>query len=335
MNYFPRESFLVAALVLFLAACSTPESDCPPLTLLDIAAAEVADLPAEVVGAEVGPEVLPDTAEQLDVPEVMEEVLPDLPFEAEVTPECDDEIDCTVDSWFWGQGCLFKPDDSFCDDNNPCTADSCHLEAGCLYEFLDDPCEDDGDPCTVDACYEGECVHTGGNNGVACDDGQECTDGDYCHDGLCFGGELLEGCIEDCGDGNCIGVENYDNCAADCGACGDGVCALYEGGDEGGSCPVDCLPSCAEAEGCPECGDSICATGENAQNCPDDCVACGDNICSEGEDECVQDCTPACGNGICQGGESFKSCPEDCGPCGDEICAVWETYATLIDHQNR
>jgi len=127
-------AFSAALLPLLLVACSGTESDCPPFTPPDIAAIEVADL-------EVLVEVVEEVGQPLDVVEA-DEVVPDVPFELEVTPECDDGIDCTVDSWFWGQGCLFKPDDSLCDDGNACTADSCHAEAGCLHEPTSDPCED-------------------------------------------------------------------------------------------------------------------------------------------------------------------------------------------------
>lgn len=74
--------------------------------------------------------------------------------------ECDDGIDCTVDTCTF-EGCTNVPDHDSCDDGNVCTDDVCTL-TGCTFPFNSDPC-DDGVYCNgEDTCSEGECdVHAG------------------------------------------------------------------------------------------------------------------------------------------------------------------------------
>ncbi len=104
------------------------------------------------------------------------------------TPTCDDNNECTTDSWD-GTQCVHQvvPDGTSCsdgnactqgdqcqagscqggiavncDDGNECTADSCSPSLGCVYNPrpAQTPCTDDGMVCTEDVCDgSGHCVH--------------------------------------------------------------------------------------------------------------------------------------------------------------------------------
>jgi len=47
--------------------------------------------------------------------------------------DCNDGIECTVDSCDPIDGCSNVPDDALCDDGNPCTIDRCDPDLGCQY----------------------------------------------------------------------------------------------------------------------------------------------------------------------------------------------------------
>ena len=73
--------------------------------------------------------------------------------------DCNDGIDCTIDSCNEdADECEHSADDSKCDDDDACTIDTCDPLTGCTYEDVD--C-DDGDPCTEDSCDPAiGCIHT-------------------------------------------------------------------------------------------------------------------------------------------------------------------------------
>lgn len=115
--------------------------------------------------------------------------------------DCNDYIDCTVDSCDPVEGCQHQASDALCDDQIACTVDSCRVDfGGCIYEPSDALCDDDNvctgreycDPyddcqpgtpltcddhvaCTVDSCQpELGCIHE--PNDALCDDDQiDCT----------------------------------------------------------------------------------------------------------------------------------------------------------------
>ncbi|WP_214083688.1 choice-of-anchor E domain-containing protein [Methanothrix sp.] len=108
-------------------------------------------------------------------------------------PDCNDDIDCTID--FCNEEtdkCEHSPDDGFCDDYDVCNGiEVCDPASGCLPGTPLD-C-DDKDPCTIDSCdpIEG-CIHTA----IDCDDGDPCTI-DECIDGICVHTQI-PGCGCDC-----------------------------------------------------------------------------------------------------------------------------------------
>ncbi len=108
-------------------------------------------------------------------------------------PDCNDNIECTID--FCNEEtdeCEHSPDDDFCDDYDVCNGiEVCDPASGCLPGTPLD-C-DDKDPCTIDSCdpIEG-CIHTA----IDCDDGDPCTI-DECIDGICVHTQI-PGCGCDC-----------------------------------------------------------------------------------------------------------------------------------------
>jgi len=75
---------------------------------------------------------------------------------------CNDDVDCTVDSCNdTTELCENVPDDALCDDNNICTVDSCDPVFGCIYDGtgIIVPC-DDGNPCTADDVCQGDAAGT-------------------------------------------------------------------------------------------------------------------------------------------------------------------------------
>jgi hypothetical protein len=89
--------------------------------------------------------------------------------------ECDDASLCTIEICVVDVGCQYT--DVVCADQEPCTVDTCDADAGCLYTPDDDSC-DDQQPCTIDACSaDTGCSSTPDN--TFCDDANECT-ADHC-----------------------------------------------------------------------------------------------------------------------------------------------------------
>lgn len=92
--------------------------------------------------------------------------------------ECDDRIDCTVDTCERG-ACSNLRDDSLCDDGIFCNGDEqCDSSEGCIPDFR--AACDDGDPCTVDRCEE---------SSKACSRSTRDLDGDGDIDLFCSGGD--------------------------------------------------------------------------------------------------------------------------------------------------
>jgi hypothetical protein len=119
-------------------------------------------------------------------------------------PDCNDGIECTLDSCDETMGgCIHQPDDGLCDNGSVCDGtERCDTEEGCL------PGEsvvcDDDDPCTEDLCNEatGSCLSRPGS-------GLPCDLGGGPGSGRCLAGECVE---SGCGDGFVVpGVEECDS----------------------------------------------------------------------------------------------------------------------------
>lgn len=223
--------------------------------------------------------------------------------------DCNDGIECTVDSCIGGE-CQYDTsacsctEDANCDDSNPCTDNTCNLETYiCESTYNNYQCDDnnlctkndvcsqgacsgtpidcdDDNVCTNDSCNpETGCVYT--PNTVQCDDNDPCTIDDTCLDGVCSGTPM------DCDDG----IE----CTVD--TCVDGVCQYDD--------------SACQQES--ECGNSIQESGEE---------------CDDGESN-GQECTPPCG-------QTCTYCSSKCalitlqgGSCGGGVITYYSPKLTI------
>jgi len=248
--------------------------------------------------------------------------------------ECDDSIDCTVDSCLPMLGCSHTPDDGKCDDEDVCTGlEICVLEAGCVPgEPLN--CNDDL-ACTQDNCDPAEgCIHVPQdelcNDGLFCDGTESCDPVQGCTNGPvpsvadafdC----TLDTCDEEadkiqhdpidaeCDDGDiCNGVET---CSADVGCmegqpldCSDGVGCTEDLCDPETGCysvPVDNF--CNDNV---ECSEDVCDETEGCLHFPDH-SACNDGFeCTSETCNIIDGCQyqtndPLCDDGLyCNGAES-------------------------------
>lgn len=124
-------------------------------------------------------------------------------------PDCDDEVDCTIDTCDEANdACRHEVDDSFCDDGvfcngvercgpvgcaggtPPCTASQVCDEAASSCITQSEGCHDhadceDGNDCTDHRCEDGQCSVIYNTN--ACDDQNACTFADTCVSGFCVG----------------------------------------------------------------------------------------------------------------------------------------------------
>jgi hypothetical protein len=118
-----------------------------------------------------------------------------------------------------------------CDDGVDCTIDSCDLEGGCVHQPNDSVCEDDS-VCTTDSCGASGCVHAA--NTAACDDGVFCNGFDTC------GGTTCSTHVGNPCSGSTVCDEPGDRCTgcagdADCPAPSMGTwsaCGYTDGCDE-------------------------------------------------------------------------------------------------------
>ncbi len=234
-----------------------------------------------------------------------------------------------VDALAW------TPDDAaVCDDGDPCTQEDACAEGECVGEVV--TC-DDGDPCTEDLCdaESGECDSAPAADGASCEDGDPCSLGDVCLAGLCTGGNQAlacddgNGCTADrCETGvGCVaeptvGVACDDENPCTVGdLCGDaGQCVPGTGElecDDENLCTVD---ACDPASGCVYDDISDLCADENG--CTDEacdpergCVypfntnACDDaNLCTDGD---------VCTQGSCRGAPINL---DDMNLCTDVTC---------------
>ena len=215
--------------------------------------------------------------------------------------DCDDEIECTVDSCDMVTGqCDHVPEHGACDDANECTDDSCVAGFGCEHV-------DNSILCAVAACEEGvfhpEVFCTGGT----CPEPvpEDCDDGNLCTDDSC---DPSTGCTNAantsmvCHPGACEALLWYAEVL-----CNDnGICPdqqFTEDCNDNEDCTVD---ACDPQEGCDNsqnnegfvCGPSYCdaLTFYEEQTCSggscpvyttQDCDLDDGNVCTH----------PVCGDG--------------------------------------
>ncbi len=150
---------------------------------------------------------------------------------------CEDGDSCTVGD-ICKSGACASGGLKACSDGEPCTVDGCDVKTGaCKFTSQPNgPCEDgnlctnndactggkcapgtprdcsDTSPCTLDSCDPGtgNCVHTAGQNGAGCDDGDPCTGGDACALGKCLGQ------AKSCDDSNPCTTDTCDHTSGKC-----------------------------------------------------------------------------------------------------------------------
>ena len=215
--------------------------------------------------------------------------------QAGTSPDCNDGVDCTVDSCDEDNDvCVSIPSDMLCDDTNACTDDRC------------------SPGISPDATG---CTHTNLENGASCSDDNVCNGNETCRDGMCQAGAPLF-----CSDDNPCTV-NYCAPAAGCmvepapegTSCSDGNrCNGDEVCDANGACqegvPLDCDDSnpctadfCVPAEGCQNVNNiDVCDDGDDCTSndrCVDGvCVGVGVEICGDGLDnDCNGTVDDGCG----------------------------------------
>lgn len=222
---------------------------------------------------------------------------------------CEDAVECTVDSCLLLEGCLHTPDNGPCDDGVGCTVDVCSEDTGC--EHLEDtgPC-DDAVACTLDICdLETGCYSV--PDDALCEDGSPCTadtcDSEGCSaehlDGPCEDGNLCtqdDLCVEGaCQTGTPLDCDDGDPCTKDGCDPSDGECSTKPQ-EDGTSCEDD--SACTQPDACEE---GVCVSGPEA--------TCDDAI------DCTLDtCDPTTG---CQYEGDDAGC-DDANPCTTDLCVV-------------
>ncbi len=269
-----------------------------------------------------------------------------------VTVDCDDGVDCTVDSCDEdNDACVNTTDDSLCDnglwcdgeetcsatdgcqpgtppdcsDGIDCTYDDCDENNGCFSTPVDLMC-DDTNACTADTCSPGispdstGCVHNTLDDGTSCSDDNLCNGDEVCRGGMCQAGTPLF-----CSDDNPCTI-NYCAPAAGCltelepegTSCSDGnACNGDETCDANGACAEGTPPDCDDSNPCTA---DFCLPAEGCQNVNTI------EICDDGDDCTVND---RCVDGQCVG-ESMEICGDgldnNCDGTADEGCGGIGTY---------
>ncbi len=212
--------------------------------------------------------------------------------------DCNDGVDCTIDTCPAGS-CVYTPDDGNCpDDGLFCNGtEFCDAVAGCSH--TGDPCPP-SEVCIEDTDTCGECLEDGD-----CDDGVACTDD------TCVGGS----CVFTANDANCpddglfCNGREFCDAVADCDHTGD-PCAPAQVCDEDTDTCEDCLADgdCDDGVACTDdtCDEGSCVFTPNDANCPDDGLFCnGAEFC-----EAVGDCSHA--GDPCQIGETCDETADAC-----------------------
>jgi len=170
--------------------------------------------------------------------------------------DCDDGIDCTVDTCDEDGACINIPDNDLCD-----FLEMCDSEQGCIP--LDEECIvdghcDDGIDCTEDECILGECEHT--PDDTVCESDNPCIEDEYCDpDDGCYPGNTMicEQSGAPCAETLC----NPEN-----GECED---VLIDGADDDLDTYLDHI-----------CG------GDDCNDADENAHPGADEICNYGDDDC-------------------------------------------------
>ena len=210
--------------------------------------------------------------------------------DGETVPNCDDAIECTIDTCDPQDGCVHTPSTLPCNDLVSCTVDSCDPDEGCLNTPDDTKC-DDGNPCTVGVCdLDLSCVWAALENGFICGEPEGWG---TCQGGQCTCAPKCDGL--DCGD---------DGCGGTCGACAIGFLCVAQ------VCEADCPAWCSGRDCGPAAPEGEC-----------DCGSCEDeNPCTA--DICLDD-------GTCKWVPLYGECDDGDGCTTDDHCSVKTCVGTV------
>lgn len=238
--------------------------------------------------------------------------------------DCDDGIDCTVDSCDeTADACKHVASNALCDDKNVCNGtETCNATKGCQFG-TDLVCPDDGFSCTTETCVPGQgCASvpfdSACNDNKMCDGVERCApkspghnattgclagtpvvcpqDNIACTTALCD--DTVNGCVTKTDDNACACGETCDaitGCGKHCTvrACAGKVYECGDCSDNDGDCKIDsndqsCLGACQNNEA----GFKGDIPGQNSAPCKADCYF--DNDTGSGNDDCywTHECDP-------------------------------------------
>ena len=207
--------------------------------------------------------------------------------------DCDDGIDCTVDTCAAGNYCEHQPMNALCEDG-----ESCVLRRGCIAGACNSTADcDDGVACTVDNCgVEFICEHQALD--ALCEDLEACDPvagcvaiGDCRSAADCVDG--VDCTVDECGvDYTCQHTANDELCG-DGEICDDTLgCYTWTACGSPDDCPVDNF-----CDGIPRCDPEFGCRPPTEPRACDDSDECTTNVCDRTLGMCVfdYDCSvPAC-----------------------------------------
>jgi hypothetical protein len=237
---------------------------------------------------------------------------------------CDDGVDCTVDSCDEnGNACKHAATNSLCDDKDPCNGtETCNAVSGCQFgtKLV---CPSDNRSCTEEVCVFGQGCQSLPNDSI-CDDNNICNGIEHCSPKTaganattgCVAGTpvtctqdsiacttavcdaTVQGCVTKTDDTKCACGETCsatDGCGKHCTvrACAGKVYECGDCLDNDGDCKIDsndpeCLGACQNNES----GFKGDIPGQNSAPCKADCYF--DNDTGSGNDDCywTHECDP-------------------------------------------
>ncbi len=162
--------------------------------------------------------------------------------------DCDDEIDCTIDTCEEDGACSNNPDNSKCGYLEMCSRESGCQDTGKDCK-VDKDCDDKTD-CTIDTCMNGRC-YSDPDDSLCIDENNPCIVGRKCYAGGCTPGKTME--CDQSGLGPC----RHSVCNEETGECedqlmneadndGDGYLDVECGGDDCNDTKKDVHPEMLE-----------------------------------------------------------------------------------------